>query len=77
MTVIKQEEKKEKQVYKRDLNVTKVLRMKELPDVVGAKPSTIYTWIREGKFPAPKKMNRISIWSKDVVDNWVEEKLSA
>ena len=46
MTVIKQEEKKEKQVYKRDLNVTKVLRMKELPDVVGAKRSTIYTWIR-------------------------------
>ena len=30
MTVIKQEEKKEKQVYKRDLNVTKVLRMKEI-----------------------------------------------
>ena len=74
MTVIKQEEKKEKQVYKRDLNVTKVLRMKELPDVVGAKPSTIYTWIREGHFPAPKKMQRISIWDKDVVENWVAEK---
>ena len=72
------EEKKEKKiVYKRDLNVTKGYRMKELPDVVSAKASTIYTWIREGKFPAPKKMNRISIWSKDVVDNWVEEKLSA
>ena len=75
MTEIKQEEKKE--VYKRDLNVTKVLRMKELPDVIGAKPSTIYTWIREGKFPAPKKMQRISVWDKNVVENWVEEKLSA
>ena len=77
MTVIKQEEKKEKQVYKRDLNVTKVLRMKELPDVVGAKPSTIYTWIREGHFPAPKKMQRISICDKDVVENWVAEKLAS
>ena len=44
--------------------------MKELPDVVGAKSSTIYTWIREGKFPAPKKMQRISIWDKDVVENY-------
>jgi len=72
-----EEKKEKKEVYKRDLNVTKVLRMKELPDVIGAKPSTIYTWIREGKFPAPKKMQRISVWDKSVVENWVEEKLSA
>ncbi len=72
-----EEKKEKKEVYKRDLNVTKVLRMKELPDVIGAKPSTIYTWIREGKFPAPKKMQRISVWDKNVVENWVEEKLSA
>ena len=51
------EENKTKEDYKRDLSNTKVLRMKELPDVVGAKSSTIYTWIREGKFPAPKKCN--------------------
>ncbi len=50
------EEKKEKKiVYKRDLNVTKVLRMKELPDVVGAKASTIYTWIREGQIQHLRK----------------------
>ena len=69
------EEKKE--VYKRDLNITKVYRMKELPDVIGAKPSTIYTWIRQGNFPAPKKMQRISVWDKAVVENWVDEKLAS
>ena len=71
------EENKTKEDYKRDLSNTKVLRMKELPDVVGAKSSTIYTWIREGKFPAPKKMQRITIWEKEVDENWVAEKLAS
>jgi len=49
--------------------------MKDLYNVTSAKPSTIYTWIREGYFPKPKKMQRISVWDKDIIDNWVEEKL--
>ena len=59
----------------RDLSISKVYRMKDLYKVTSAKPSTIYTWIREGYFPKPKKMQRISVWDKDIIDNWVEEKL--
>jgi predicted DNA-binding transcriptional regulator AlpA len=61
----------------RDLSISKVYRMKDLYNVTSAKPSTIYTWIRQGKFPKPKKMNRISVWSKDIIDNWMEEKLQS
>lgn len=40
--------------------------------------STLWRWVKSGKFPAPIKMsNRISVWRFDEVMIWLESKDSS
>jgi prophage regulatory protein len=57
-----------------EIDKPKVLRMKQLPDVLGVSKSAIYTWIREDKFPKPIKLNGVSAWDTNDIDNWIAEK---
>lgn len=54
----------------------RVLRMKDLTDKVGYKPSTIYDLISKGQFPAPMKLvpnGRAIGWFESTVDEWLWE----
>ena len=54
----------------------KVLRMKDLTDKVGYKPSTIYDLISKGQFPAPMKLvpnGRAIGWFESTIDEWLWE----
>lgn len=54
----------------------KVLRMKDLTDKVGYKPSTIYDLISKGQFPAPMKLvpnGRAIGWFESTIDEWLIE----
>ena len=54
----------------------RVLRMKDLTEKVGFRPSTLYQLITEGKFPAPFKLvpgGRATGWMEQDVDAWILE----
>jgi prophage regulatory protein len=38
--------------------------------------STIYAWVREGRFPPPGKLGTTSRWLASEVDNWICERIA-
>ena len=39
----------------------------------GFKKSTLYGWIKEGKFPKPIQIGRASVWPESSVLQWVQD----
>ncbi|MPV69211.1 helix-turn-helix transcriptional regulator [Burkholderia sp. BE17] len=57
--------------------VFKLLRLVGVLDTVGVKKTTLYRWIREGKFPAPVQLGSRSVgWRATDVQQWVESRQS-
>jgi prophage regulatory protein len=58
----------------------RILRMRDLPQKVGFRPSTIYEMVAAGQFPAPFKIvpgGRASGWLESSVDAWLDERSRA
>ena len=56
----------------------KIMRMRDLPEKVNLKPSTIYSLIAQKKFPAPFKFvpgGRAAGWFEKTIDDWLLERL--
>ena len=54
-----------------------LLREKHVLKLVPVAHSTLWNWVRGGKFPAPIKLSeKVSVWSRDEVLAWVEAKLA-
>lgn len=53
---------------------TRYYRMKHiLNDILPVNESTIWRWVRDGKFPAPFKLApRVAVWDAGQVDSWVK-----
>ena len=52
----------------------RILRMQDLPDRIGFRPSTIYELIAKGKFPRPFKLmpgGRAAGWYENTIDDWI------
>tara|TARA_A100001011_G_C14055099_1_gene733643 strand:- start:530 stop:808 length:279 start_codon:yes stop_codon:yes gene_type:complete len=52
----------------------RILRMQDLPDRIGFRPSTIYDLIAKGKFPRPFKLmagGRAAGWLEATIDDWI------
>ncbi|MBW4055959.1 MAG: AlpA family phage regulatory protein [Proteobacteria bacterium] len=46
----------------------KYLRIKQVQEIVPVSKSTIYQWIKEGRFPAPTKLGeRTSAWEENIL----------
>jgi prophage regulatory protein len=49
-----------------------LIKMKEVTEIVGFTPATIYSYISEGLFPQQIKFGKRSVcWKKDDVVRWV------
>lgn len=49
-------------------------RPKHIVDGLGIAESTLYLWIKEGKFPQPIKLNgRVSLWKRQTILDWLED----
>lgn len=49
-----------------------IWRMPKVSETIGARPATIFEWVRKGKFPQPVKVSpRFSGWYSDEVLDWV------
>ena len=56
--------------------MTILLRLPSVTAQVGLSKSQIYKMIAKDEFPAPIKIaERVSAWSSDHVDNWINEKI--
>lgn len=53
-----------------------LLRVKEVVKKTGLGKSTIWSWVKDGKFPKPIKLSeRISAWKESDIDAWIEGKI--
>ena len=53
-------------------------RIKEVCDITGLRPSSVYKQIRLGLFPKGIKLtNRSTGWSSDKLDEWVRSKINS
>src|SRR5580658_9518460 len=53
--------------------------LERLPQVLrrcGIGKTTAFKLVREGKFPKPTKIGRISAWDSQVVDDWIEQQVA-
>ena len=55
----------------------KAIRLPEVQKTVGASRSTIYTWLKLGRFPKPLKLgSRMIAWRVSDIERWLESKAS-
>ncbi|MCX7553641.1 AlpA family phage regulatory protein [Marinicella sp. S1101] len=53
--------------------LVKYIRWNDLKEYLPFSKSTIYSMIKEGRFPAPIKLSvRVSAWSLEDVNEWLE-----
>lgn len=46
---------------------SKLLSVREIAEHFGVTTQGIYKWIREGRFPPPQKIGRLSRWPRSVL----------
>lgn len=57
------------------LSMNRLIRMTELPDIVGYKPWSIYRLIREGQFPRPVKLGQRAVaWRQSDISDWINSR---
>ena len=57
-------------------NEKTLLRMKHLTEKLSLSKSTIWLWIRNNEFPKPNKINGVSVWKRDTIDQWINENIN-
>jgi len=58
--------------------LVKYIRWNDLKEYLPFSKSTIYSMIKEGRFPAPIKLSvRVSAWSLEDVNEWLENRKQA
>jgi len=56
----------------------RLIRLPEVLHRVGLGKSLVYALIREGTFPAPKRIGgRVSLWAESEIDQWIARQLGA
>ena len=55
----------------------RILRRQHVELRTGLSRSTLYQWIREGRFPPPVPLGRRAVgWDSAAIDQWLEEHLN-
>lgn len=49
----------------------RLLRLQEVLILSGMKRSTIYLHVHQGRFPPPRKVGRLSLWSHSELQDWI------
>ncbi len=53
----------------------KILRLNEVKAQTGLSTSTIYAWIKEGKFPQKFNLGNRSVgWKQSDISNWIDSR---
>jgi len=49
-----------------------LLRLKQVLEIVPVAKSTIWQWVKDGKFPAPIKLSRCTFWKEEEVRLFID-----
>ena len=52
---------------------SRLIRLPEVLARVGVGRSKLYQLLKIGKFPAPRKIGKVSAWRSDDVDAWIDQ----
>ena len=55
----------------------KGLRLRQIMEKTGLKKPTIYSYMKQGKFPRPGKIGKVSVWDESEIDGFLEQIMSA
>ena len=51
----------------------RMLKVKDVASLVGCKESSVYRWIKEGRIPAPIKLNgKTMMWTQEQIQLWID-----
>ncbi|MFZ2586658.1 MAG: AlpA family phage regulatory protein [Alphaproteobacteria bacterium] len=51
------------------------VRLPVVQAITGVGKSTIWNWVKEGRFPKPIKLSaRVTCWSAEALHKWIEDK---
>lgn len=54
----------------------KLLKLTDIMNLTHVSKVTIYRWIKDGNFPAPRKLSKgSSIWPESEIQAWLDNKL--
>jgi prophage regulatory protein len=52
------------------------LRLPQVMEITGLAKSTVWLWVKEGRFPAPIKLSaRVTVWQLSDVKAWQHKKV--
>ncbi len=51
----------------------KLLKMKEVEDMIGFKKDFIFRRLKTGEFPQPIKFGRLNRWRLSDIENWLRQ----
>jgi len=53
-------------------------RLPEVKQRIGVSASSIWSWVKQGKFPKPIRLSEnCTAWEAEAVDRWAAERISA
>ena len=54
--------------------LSKFYRVNDLTSLLSMGKSTIYAWVKAGRFPKPIKVSpRMTLWSSEDIDQWLNK----
>ncbi len=57
---------------------TQFLRLNHLKERLGISGSSIWSWVKQGKFPKPIKLSdNCTAWVEDDIEAWAQSRISA
>ena len=57
------------------MNNLKFYRVSELSELLSIGKSTIWAWVKAGRFPKPIQISsRMTVWTEDSLQHWLSEK---
>lgn len=60
------------------LNISQFYRLPQLKALLNVSGSSIWAWVKAGKFPKPVKLSsNCTAWSAPVVDAWAAERIAS
>ena len=48
-------------------------QQKGIEPIIPVCRSTLYNWVKKGKFPEPVKIGRVSVWRSEDIERFIQE----
>jgi predicted DNA-binding transcriptional regulator AlpA len=73
---LKQVELAARQRVDGELSLSLLMRRREVAKFLSLKQATIWRWTRDGQFPRPRRIGRVTFWLRADVIAWAQERPS-